>query len=269
MDLRELLTFEVLEAGISDMILDNIKDLEELVIEDIHIRQTQDNNYKIYIINGEELFFNTFTNYKTEDMKKYEKCYNSFVKAFINAMKNSDRIDEEFVKDIIKEMLLYSFKKNKNSLIKYINEEDIDYYIKQGINDGLEDLIFRTQEEQDLKDLYSDYTFNYEPWRVEIEEEDLEELEAPDREWLEANEWTVGSNINEDNLIVESDIKEIKRFETYLQRKGSLYTIEKIVILCYLEYMVMLDNFQYTNFINYIMGIDRIDTEDEDEDMEN
>jgi len=96
--------------------------MEEVRLNDIHIRQTHNKNYKIYNISTlEELFFNTYSNFKTEDMKNDKDVYNLFVKAFINDMKNSDRIDDDFVKEIIKQMIIYLFKRQKTTIIRYID----------------------------------------------------------------------------------------------------------------------------------------------------
>lgn len=267
MDLRELLTNEVLEQGISNMIIDNITDMEEVRMDNFHIRKTHQSNYKIYKLGGEEIFFNTHIDYDTEQMKQDPEHYFLFVKAFINAMRNSDRISNDIVKDIISDMVLYAFKKSKDTIIHFISEDDIDDYIKLGISDGLQDIIYRSQYEPEIREIYSDYDFNYQNHQILIEEEDMENLQQPDRDWLEQNGWGVGSNINEDDFIVESDVQELERFKIYLDSRGELTKIETLVIRFYLEQLIYPYSMDYNNFIRYIMGEPREETDEEDEEM--
>ncbi len=270
MDLRDLLTIEVLESGVSDMILDHLTDMEEVRMGDIHIRKTHQRNYKIYnLLTGEEIFFNLHTDYITEEMKQYQDCFIHFMKAFINAMRNSDRLDDnEFVQDIIIEMIIYCFMKNKDSIYKFIQPDDITEYIQLGINDGLEDIIFRSQDEQAIKDLYSDYIFSYIHHGVVIEEDDLVDLQYPDQQWIEQNGWKIGDDINNDNFIIENDDNETQRFKNYLESRGELIKIETISIKFYLEHLVYPYERDFINFIGYIMGEERIETTDDEADMD-
>ncbi len=267
MDLRDLLTIEVLEQYVSDMIIDNIIDMEEIIMGDIHIRKTHQRNYKIYEVGGEEIFFNTHTDYNTEDMKQYENCFLDFVKAFINAMKNSDRLDNVFIQEILIEMIIYSFIKNKDSIYKFVQPEDVEQYIQLGLNDGLEDIIFRSQTEQEIKDLYSDYIFSYIHHSVVVEEDDLVDLQYPDQQWIEQNGWRVGNDINEDNFIIENNDIETQRFKNYLESRGELIKIEKIAIKYYLEHLIYPYQRDFINFIGYIIGEDLIETTDDEADM--
>lgn len=268
MDLRDLLTIEVLEQYVSDIILDDITDMEEIIMGDIHIRKTHEKNYKIYKVGGVEIFFNTHTDYITEEMKQYEDCFIHFIKAFINAMRNSDRLDNVFIQEILIEMIIYCFMKNKDSIYKFVQPDDIEEYIQLGINDGLEDIIFRSQSEQSIKDLYSDYIFSYIHHGVVIEEDDLVDLQYPDQCWMAENGWRVGDDINEDNYIIQNDDIETQRFKNYLESRGELIKIEKIAIRFYLNHLVYPYERDFINFIGYIMGEDLIETTDDEADMD-
>ena len=126
MDLREYLRDNVLEVGIANMILDNVMDMEEIVLKDIHIRKTHQQNYKFYKLNTqEEIFINTYTDYETEVMKNNQNCWQDFCKEFISLMRIQNKMDNDFVKDIIIQMIQYAFMRNKDSIVNYINQDDI------------------------------------------------------------------------------------------------------------------------------------------------
>ena len=265
MDLRDLLTIEVLEQYVSDMILDDVADMEEIRMGDIHIRKTHQRNYKIYKVGGIEIFFNLATDYNTEEMKRYENCFIGFVKAFINAMRNRDTLDSEFIQEVIVEMVLYCFQKNKDSIYRFVHPEDIEEYIQLGINDGCEDIIFRSRDEEQVRAIYSDYIFHYIHHSVVIGEEDMVELQYPDAIWIDQNGLQVGDDINEDNLIMINTPNETQRFKDYLESRGELITIERIAIKFYLQHLVYPYSRDYINFIGYVMGEERVETTDDEE----
>ena len=264
-ELKELLTIEVLEKYVADMIIDDVKDMEEIVVNDIHIRKTHEKNYKIYKLNGEEMFFNTHYDYDTEKMKNGHNYY-EFVQVVCKILRDREILDNQFSKDIIIALILFSYRNLKSTLNIYVFQEDIDNYIQQGITDKIEDIICLSQFEEELKERYSDYKFNYSPWEVIVEEEDIVDLAIPDEEWRLENEIELGDNLNEDELIVFTEGFEIDRFKIYLKNRGELTAIEELCIGFYLQHIIFQYELDYQNLIHYILEED-IESEDEEEDL--
>lgn len=231
-DLRDLLTMEVLEQGISDMILDDLRDMEEFILIDIHIRKTMSKTYKIYKSNGEELFFNTRYEYEMKDLENGTKLFH-FIQAFIHIMRNRNELSNLFVQEIITQIIIYSFKLDYENINYFINEEDVKQYLLLGINDCIEDIINRTQYDNDLRQLYGDYCFNY--------------------------------NYPND-IIVEYSPLEIRRFKNYLQSRNELINIETISIKFYLQHLVYPYSLDYNNFIHYILN-EELDRDEDEEDL--
>lgn len=264
-ELRGLLSAAVLEDGVADMIISDLTDMEELRMGDIHIRKIQPQIFKIYKLNTTiELFVRPrWLDYSMDRIKGSEDNFNRFVRMFLSIMKTERQTTDPFVQEILIRMILYSFNKNKNSIARYIPMSDIEQYIQLGINDGIEDIILRAQDEPRIFEMYRPYQFNFTPWSVLVEEDDLVELAYPDAQWIEENNILAGADLNEDGLLVCVASEEIERFKGYLDGTGDLVKIERIAIQFYLEHLIYPYAMDYDNLIHFIMtGVEVEEAED-------
>ena len=69
-------------------------------------------------------------------------------------------------------------------------------------------------------------------------------------------------------MICETSLDELNRFKDYLENKGDLVEIELFAIYFYLTHLIFDYKFDYKNFIHYILGEDREETDDEESDIE-
>ena len=271
MDIRDLISVEVLERGVADIILDYQEDLEEIVMNTnvpVHIRKTGERTYKIYNSAYPEYILRTINDYSMERMKNNNDFFIEFCKEFMcnhiyfNELHNPLR---NFVLEILLEMVLYSFHKDKNSLVHFIELEMIEDYVNLGINDGIEDLIYQAQFNGNIRNRYIDYDFNYQFHEVvdeyENENEDIFDVVAYNQYRRE-----VQLELNEnDNMFVDNNnIMEIERFKYYLNQRGELIIIEDIALSYFLQRFIFEYERDYDNFIRYSIGWDRIDTTDDE-----
>ncbi len=271
MDIRDLISVEVLERGIADMIVNYQEDLEEIVMNTnvpIHIRKIGEKTYKIYNGVYPDYIFITVNDYNMEQMKTINDFFIEFCKEFMSNHINFNELTlplKNFVLEVLTEMVLYSFHQDKDSLINFIEFDMIEEYVKLSINDGIEDLIYQAQFNDNIRDRYRDYEFNFENHEVvdEYEDEYIGDFDV-----IIYNQYIqeVQLELNEDDnmFINDNSIEEIERFKFYLNDKGELKIIEDIALSYFLQSFLFEYERDYDNFIRYCIGWERIDTSDDE-----
>lgn len=261
-----------LESGISKMILDNKKDLEELLLKDISIRKNKYCDYKIYdTTNNNEYQIITKSNYDTESMKENIEYLYLFLKELLfsfkslktyQLMNNPDKFKSFYFK-ILEEFIIEIFKRDKNYIIKILTEDNIEEYIKQEINDSVEDIIYQSQFNCEVRKKYRDYDFIFKYHEVEYEDDvdiNLDGYDEYRRDCLQE----IQSQKEFLMFLEDNEEQEIERFKKYLDNQGLLLDLEIKSIRNYLYNIVFVYDDCYRDFVKYIFG-EKIESDDEDE----
>ncbi len=271
MNIRDLLSIETLERGVADMIVDYQEDLEEIVMNTnvpVHIRKIGERTYKIYNGAYPEYILRTANDYNMERMKNHNDFFIEFCKEFMSNHLTLNGMTlplRNFVLEVILEMVLYSFHKDNQSLVHFIEIDMIVEYVNLGISDGIEDLIYQAQFNGDIRNRYIDYDFNFQFHEVvdeyKNENDDNFDVVAYNQYIQEVQ---LELNENDNMFLDNNNIMEIERFKYYLNQRGELVVIENIALSYFLQRFIFEYERDYDNFVRYCIGWDRIDTTDDE-----
>jgi len=260
--LHKIITDRVFEEGISRMILDDLNDLREMRLEkNINIRQVDNNKFKIY--QGEKIYrFTSRRHYCNEIMKQNDNEFVEFCKEFIGLFekdKFEDNLYREFIFDIILEMIKECFKRNKDTLINFIDEENIHNYIKQGIFDNVEDLYYNCCINSYTREEYEDFNFG-DILDFQFEEDnDMDNLDIEDyNRFREQN--------NNHTFIENNEWNETLRFKAYLEnnKQKEFERLELNSLEGYMKSVVLYYSFDFKNFVRRTKGLEELEEIDDD-----